>query len=490
MMSTFIDFFEQIVNAQIVNALVVCALLGLYFLCCRVYSVIRIDRMLFFRFGALGWLVNLVYLMIENVGNNFPKLSEESYVIAICYALFVALKPILVLSLNTISNSFFLFAAKQRFQSKHRKLFHWRTIALASLTVLAIPIVVTFVDGFSSRWDWVGESCSILFGSVAIFAVGRAYQTYFWVARERYPLLTKYSLVYSMYLYALMQPAYFLTPFVNDDYFFWSGMVLKFLHILGLMGFSESFLADYRWRRETFEKAKGCIRQTAQLAHEFNTPALEMRLKLGRLLKHYKNASVVHETGNYLRNLVEQMVSLIAGYQRLQIPQDSQTEDTTVGTYNINTICDSAIISLKSVMGVKTRFEKEYCSSPLVDGRESKLRQAFQNVFKNAIEATEDSKKRNVRVTTSITKGEDYKPRQVLVKVQDTGHGIDEQILPIIFEDGPSTKGQSVERGHGLFIAKTLIEEHQGTIEVMPGGDMNFPGACFVILLPYSQSEK
>ncbi|MCJ7459565.1 MAG: HAMP domain-containing histidine kinase [candidate division Zixibacteria bacterium] len=463
--------FHEFISVYVLNALTAITLLFLYLLLSRTYYATKKDKGLFFLFGGLFWLLNLVYLALNELSKKYIGLVDTQEVG-------------FTLSLNTVSMFFLLVAAKQRFFSKYPKLFNMWNIATISLSVLVLPIIT--LSYFPSHLRIV-EVCAVSFGSLAIFLFGNAYQTYFWAARRPFRLWVKRCLVFSMYLYSLLQFGYLLKA--NQDIFFVAGTTLKLIHIFGLIGFSESLFADYKEKRLAYQKAKDAFKLADQLAHELNTPAAEMRLRLSALKSKYRVSSIVLEQERQLSNLVEQLTSLIAGYRSLQSDLDTQMIEKGPGTCNINTICDAAIMTLKLVMKPKVRFVKNYCSGPLVFGQESKFLQVFKNIFKNAIEATNNLQNPRIQVTTNVIKDSVHKPVQVQIKIEDTGPGIDERIFPKIFEDGISTK-HSFGRGHGLYIAKTIIEEHRGTIQAKTKGNKPYTGAYFEITLPYFSKKR
>lgn len=57
----------------------------------------------------------------------------------------------------------------------------------------------------------------------------------------------------------------------------------------------------------------------------------------------------------------------------------------------------------------------------------------------------------------------DYDDEYIAVRVADTGEGVPPGLLPHIFERGVSGRGST---GYGLYICKTVLEAHGGTIEI------------------------
>ena len=84
------------------------------------------------------------------------------------------------------------------------------------------------------------------------------------------------------------------------------------------------------------------------------------------------------------------------------------------------------------------------------------LREAFSNIFSNAMEAMSEGGL--INVAASRTNG------TVVVRISDTGQGIPREIKEHLFEPFRSTKSHG--SGLGLFAAKHILEMHQGTVEI------------------------
>ncbi len=99
--------------------------------------------------------------------------------------------------------------------------------------------------------------------------------------------------------------------------------------------------------------------------------------------------------------------------------------------------------------------------------------QAVVNILQNASDSMVDVDNRVLSIASRV-EGD-----VVRVSISDTGCGIAPANLPRIFEPFFTTKGER-GTGLGLFIAKQVVEEHQGSITV----DTNSRGTTFVISLP------
>jgi len=107
----------------------------------------------------------------------------------------------------------------------------------------------------------------------------------------------------------------------------------------------------------------------------------------------------------------------------------------------------------------------------IVEADKDRILQVLSNLLSNALKFTKEG---NIAVTTEKVQ------QEVIVKVKDSGSGIDPEISPKLFEKF-TTKSQK-GTGLGLFISKNITEAHGGRIwaENNPDG----LGATFGFSLP------
>jgi signal transduction histidine kinase len=108
----------------------------------------------------------------------------------------------------------------------------------------------------------------------------------------------------------------------------------------------------------------------------------------------------------------------------------------------------------------------------------NQLKQVFVNIITNASEAIKD--KGVITIKTS------RKNNSIIVKISDSGFGIEEGNLEKVFNPGFTTKGVGVGTGLGLSISYRIIKAHKGEIEVFSNAG---EGTDFVITLPIIQQE-
>jgi two-component system, OmpR family, sensor histidine kinase VicK len=110
----------------------------------------------------------------------------------------------------------------------------------------------------------------------------------------------------------------------------------------------------------------------------------------------------------------------------------------------------------------------------IIEADRIRLSQVISNLLDNAIKFTKEG-------TISIIT--EKKDSQVIVSIKDTGFGIDSDIFPRLFEKFVSKSSKGT--GLGLFISKSIIEDHGGKIWAENNSDGK--GATFAFSLPTYQ---
>lgn len=98
---------------------------------------------------------------------------------------------------------------------------------------------------------------------------------------------------------------------------------------------------------------------------------------------------------------------------------------------------------------------------PFIRGNHGKLQQVIINLITNAVDAMRKTGG-EISLVTSCSPDR----RKVLLKVKDSGTGIDKQSLDKIFDPYFTTKGQGEGTGLGLSICYGIIKEHKARIDV------------------------
>jgi two-component system NtrC family sensor kinase len=202
----------------------------------------------------------------------------------------------------------------------------------------------------------------------------------------------------------------------------------------------------------------------ASSVHEINNPIAGIhtlaKLMLRTLDEDQLEAEELEEFRRYLELIAHessrcgQIVSNLLSFSR-----QKELEHRRI---DINHIISSVILLCQHRMELQNiALDKKLDPHlPEVTGDYNQIQQCIMNVIFNAMEAMPDGGK--LTLGTFLEK----KKRMVHIKITDTGCGIPEENLSIIFEPFFSTKEEGKGVGLGLSVVYGIIREHQGTIFV------------------------
>lgn len=117
-------------------------------------------------------------------------------------------------------------------------------------------------------------------------------------------------------------------------------------------------------------------------------------------------------------------------------------------------------------------------SQPVVDTNSIWLERLLNILIENAVEATNKSQNKFIQISTLVDR------QGVTMVVNDTGEGIDMELLPRLLQQ-PLTL--PVGRGRGLYIARLIVEIYGGTIAVASTAPT---GTTIEIWLPLSKGAS
>jgi PAS domain S-box-containing protein len=219
------------------------------------------------------------------------------------------------------------------------------------------------------------------------------------------------------------------------------------------------------------EKLAAMGRLTSQIAHELNNPlygimnTLElMKTEISPDNKRRKLLDMSLSETERLADMLRKMLSFSKPDQEQRAP------------VNLNTILDEILLLHKKqlwehTITINATFDE---ALDLVYASKNQLRQVFLNIISNAKDAMPDGG------TLTVTTASDTDHVRVLIS--DTGCGIQEKHLDMIFDTFFTTKTDSVKGvGLGLSVCYGFIKDHGGDmlVESEPG-----QGTTFTIILP------
>ena len=252
-------------------------------------------------------------------------------------------------------------------------------------------------------------------------------------------------------------------------------------------------------------------REIASLGEAFNRMLSELELRQVRLIsKSDKLASlgtmisgVAHQLNNPLSNISSSCQIL---YEEIEEPDNAYKKELLE---QIDGQVERAKTMVRSLLEFarKKEFKKKSCSLSamvadtlrLLKGDipthveivtdvpennritvdKQRIQQAVLNIVKNCIDAIPDEGK------IIISARENVETNEVSIQIRDTGIGIEEEDIKKVFEPFFTTKEEGKGSGLGLFVAREIIEEHGGNIQV---NSKTGEGTTFTIRLPLEET--
>ena len=149
----------------------------------------------------------------------------------------------------------------------------------------------------------------------------------------------------------------------------------------------------------------------------------------------------------------------------------------------LNTVIREAISLIHSqavIQDISLHVELDE-SLPPVLGDRIELQQVLLNLIMNGLEALThaETEERQLCIKTALAD-----PETVIIAVQDSGVGLDEQHVDRLFEPFATTKPQGM--GMGLSISRSIIAAHGGRLWATQNPDC---GATFHVALPVANGK-
>ena len=217
---------------------------------------------------------------------------------------------------------------------------------------------------------------------------------------------------------------------------------------------------------------------SAGIAHEINNP-LGIILGFTQLLirhedpqsEKYQDLKTIEKHVRNCKTIVEDLLNF------------ARTSSPNENLIRIDTALDD-VLKFIHQHGDHDRIEvvKNYAPEvPQMFLDEKKIKQVFMNLLLNARHAMG----KGGRLSLST----EYRPegRQVLIKIADTGYGIEKQNMSRIFDPFFTTKPTGEGTGLGLSVSYGIIKNHGGEITVESEVGR---GATFTIVLPVVSPDK
>ncbi len=258
------------------------------------------------------------------------------------------------------------------------------------------------------------------------------------------------------------------------------------------------------------EKMAALGQLTAGIAHEINNPInfvtsnikpLELDIKdLKEVIEMYEkidyDGDVIQQLGKIeafkkqidLKFVNNEIVSLLAGISEgakrtaeiiRSLRNFSRIDESDTKPVDLNEGLDSTLVLIRSTFPHQLKIIKTYGDIPPVECLPGKINQVFMNLITNAVHAikAKPTLEDEEFLWVSTWKEDD----NVKISIKDSGSGMPEEVKQKIFEPFYTTKDVGEGTGLGLSIVFRIIENHQGSIDVLTNINQ---GTEFIITLP------
>jgi PAS domain S-box-containing protein len=223
----------------------------------------------------------------------------------------------------------------------------------------------------------------------------------------------------------------------------------------------------------TTERLAAVGRLAATVAHEINNP-LEAVTNLVYLAK---SVAVRHDVQEYLRTAEEEL-ERVAQLTKQTLGFYRETKGVT--TVHVGGTVESFI----SVFAPRARnkgisIQTEITNDAPIQAVPGEIRQLIGNLVNNSIDAVDTNGKIMIRVASVRHRGESG----IRLTVCDNGVGIAKELRGRIFEPFFTTK-RDVGTGLGLWVCKSIVEKHHGSIRLKSSTVAGKSGTVFSVFLP------
>jgi len=205
------------------------------------------------------------------------------------------------------------------------------------------------------------------------------------------------------------------------------------------------------------EKQVSIGRLAAGIAHEINNPLTAVLSLSSLMLKHLPEDDARREDLDVIvteTTRCREIVRSLLDFARERLP--------SMKVVDINDVIHNTVSltsKYEAMEGIRTILKLSE-NQLLVNADSKQLQQVLTNLIINAAEAT------NQGGSISISSDEDSSGGFVVVKVQDTGKGINKEHINRVFEPFFTNKGSGKGTGLGLSVSLGIVRKHNGSIEI------------------------
>lgn len=232
---------------------------------------------------------------------------------------------------------------------------------------------------------------------------------------------------------------------------------------------TEAMLIDAKEKAEESDRLKSAF--LANMSHEIRTP-LNAIIGFSSLLPHIEDAEERNHYISLINHNNELLLNIINDVLDLSKIEAGHIELAPVWC-NLSDLIDESCTECQPNVPEGVTLKKRYPATPnLIKQDPMRIKQVLSNLISNALKNTVQG---YVEISYETT------PSETRISVSDTGRGIPEDKLGIIFERFEKADAFIQGAGLGLPICKSIMEHMNGTIEVTSTVNK---GSTFTVVFP------
>ncbi|MCM2349364.1 MAG: ATP-binding protein [Bacteriovoracaceae bacterium] len=271
-----------------------------------------------------------------------------------------------------------------------------------------------------------------------------------------------------------------LTPIILEEEVIYS----LFIRDLTEQKKSQKLINDQQIKLISSERLASLGRMASSIAHEINNPLSIMVLALGRLKKLIQRQVLTDEillnALNDMEDMITRITKIINGLKTVS----RDTKDFVKEQISMRLILED-VLSLcferfkKSNIELRCDLKSKKFDKCIACDR-VQFSQVLINLLSNGFDAVKNLRVKWVEI--DIEKDDKFD----IIKITDSGSGIPQAMQDQIFEPFFTTKDIRKGTGLGLSISRTIMEKHEGSIEI----DQQSINTCFILKLPLIDQER
>ncbi|MBO5089168.1 MAG: response regulator, partial [Lachnospiraceae bacterium] len=344
-------------------------------------------------------------------------------------------------------------------------------------TVLQLFDVVQFVEQLPFIHGGIALAMACIIGTIAADVFRKKISNYFFVGLG----------IYGMLFFAILE---IILYYMNSVYTLGTMLMtgLLFLLIMAIIKTGQDLFDSEQKKNQAIVASKAQAQFLASMSHEIRTP-INAVIGMNEMIIRESDNDTIREYAHNIKSSSNMLLGLVNDVLDFSKIESGQLE-LVMENYNLASLIQDEMVLLNARAAgkaISTQMEVSDDLPSKLYGDELRIKQIITNLLSNAVKYTKEG-----TVTFRVSckwKSEE----QVLLsfEVQDTGVGIrpeDVESLFSSFKRLELEKNRHIEgTGLGLNIAKSLVEQMEGSISV----DSKYgKGSTFTVLIPQKVVDK